>query len=289
MHSLHNTEKGQYNNLAPEDYEFLLKRYADDIFGGPLNYPVGSDEKNGHGRINAGAVLEKLEYPFWSVWHNFAPAPEDINVEATISSDSNFELAEYKVTHTYNYTFSPSTQIKNAWGRNSSGMGIQAPFQSGTIKPIEAIFTFNYTPNDNAINVTATTYLYKRKNLNSGEITWYPNNYGVDEVDDAKTRFSLHLYDPNGITSVKNITETTNIKIFPNPTNGFFTLKHNQKGNNSSILYIFDTTGKIVLSNKVLLLENQSLEIDLQNFPNGIYFCQLVTELGIFTSKVIKQ
>lgn len=287
MHSLHNTAKGQYNNLAPEDYEFLLKEYADDISSSI--YPVGPDEYNGHGRVNAGAVLEKLEYPFWSVWHNFAPAPEDIDVETTFSSDSNFELTEYKITHTYNYTFSPSTQIKDAWGRNSSGMGIQAPFVSGTIKPIEATFSFNYTPDDNEISVTAITYLYKRKSLFSGNTTWYPTNYGVDEVADARTRFSLHLYDPNGITSVKNITETTNIKIFPNPTNGFFTLQHNQKGNNVSLLNIFDTTGKMVLSNKVLLLENQSLEIDLQKFPNGIYFCQLVTELSIFTSKVIKQ
>jgi hypothetical protein len=280
MHGLHNTEKGQYNNLAPEDYEYLFKEYATDISGGLNNYPVGADLFNGHGRINAGAILEKLEFPNWSVWHNFDPASEDITIEESTSTINSVEVTQYKITHTYHYVFSPSTQILDAWKRNSSVIGTLPPYDNNNYEA-----EFDFTINGNIADVTATTYFYKKEFI-SGQVSYFP----TENIEDAKTRFSLHLYNPNGITSVKEITaDNKNIKIFPNPTDGVFSLKHNLKGKFSSILNIFDTTGKVIFSDKVFLEENQSLKIDLQQFPNGIYFCQLKTDSGIYSSKVIKQ
>ena len=71
MHGLHHVNKDQWNSLAPEDYEFMIQKYADDIAG--PNYPVGYDDRNGWGRVNAGAVIERLEAPEWRVFHSEEP------------------------------------------------------------------------------------------------------------------------------------------------------------------------------------------------------------------------
>ena len=94
-------------------------------------------------------------------------------------------------------------------------------------------------------------------------------------------------------TSVKkyiapvNIENTTNnnLTIYPNPSNGIFTINSEQLTINN--LTITDITGKIVFNSKFQNFSNS--KINLTNQPAGIYFITIKTETGIYTQKLIIQ
>jgi bilirubin oxidase len=73
------------------------------------------------------------------------------------------------------------------------------------------------------------------------------------------------------------------VVLFPNPTRDKFTISQ-KSGEPFSDIYVFDYTGKIILS-KNKLHENQ-LEIHLENLPAGIYFVEIISGEKIVHKKI---
>lgn len=61
----------------------------------------------------------------------------------------------------------------------------------------------------------------------------------------------------------------TNFQVYPNPSNGSFTVEFNQQDNNSYQLEIFDLAGKIIVANQY---DSNKQNVDISNFSAGIYF-----------------
>lgn len=74
--------------------------------------------------------------------------------------------------------------------------------------------------------------------------------------------------------------DSTDIKVFPNPTSNYVQIK--SKENIKQIL-LYDITSKKI---KIKLIKNT---VDLQGLPNGSYFMVLETEAGFITKKIIKK
>jgi hypothetical protein len=85
--------------------------------------------------------------------------------------------------------------------------------------------------------------------------------------------------------SVDEPSEKTPIKIFPNPSEGIFTLNVNEDFEKGS-LYVFDMYGKMVIA-----LDNltSSTQLDLSNYASGLYFVKLIKGTSCKTEKIIKQ
>jgi hypothetical protein len=82
-----------------------------------------------------------------------------------------------------------------------------------------------------------------------------------------------------------NETPREPFKIFPNPSAGIFTLE--LSGNfEQADLIIFDVLGKTVFSGKKL---EASTQIDLSDYPAGMYFVKLIKDDVCKTEKIIKQ
>ncbi len=283
MHSLHHVSKGQWNNLAPEDIEFLIQRYATDIINIDEGYGEFYDEFNGWGRVNAFNVIQRLEAPTWRVFHSGEPdqvqesQPTDIPVGV-----GGLVFKRYTITHTYQDVFSPSTQIIDSWERRSSTSG--EPFMS-TPDPqfgFDDWASYNFTINQNTVNVTATTYRYELVNGPSGQIL---ESYPPQAV---QTAYSLHLFDPMA-TSVEESLEAMNIYIHPNPSGGVFHINLHQENLSESVFRVYNSTGILVKEVKLPTTPTISFELDLGMLSNGIYFCHFQTDEGIFTKKLIKQ
>lgn len=84
---------------------------------------------------------------------------------------------------------------------------------------------------------------------------------------------------PNTL-GIINENQQTEINIFPNPSNGIFTL-------NSEIgkgeISIYNLLGEIVFQSTI---NNPASTIDLSNQANGIYFVNVKTEKGSYTQKI---
>jgi len=81
--------------------------------------------------------------------------------------------------------------------------------------------------------------------------------------------------------SVNNITDT-NINIYPNPSNGIFTL---QSGTSDIKSFdIFNMSGKIILSRNI---NSDKTTIDLSNQAHGFYFIKMYSENNVYNAKLI--
>ncbi len=85
------------------------------------------------------------------------------------------------------------------------------------------------------------------------------------------------------------IFENSNIKIFPNPSNGFFTLDIGQVNSNFSSIHIavYNIFGELVHQNVEEVQGRKNKEIDLQSLPNGAYYLRLNAGNNTYSVKLI--
>ncbi len=80
-------------------------------------------------------------------------------------------------------------------------------------------------------------------------------------------------------------THDISFKLYPNPTSSFFTIEN--KDFTIEKIELFDLTGKII--SVIDNCENTNIQINLEPYPNGVYFAKINTSKGITTQKVVKQ
>lgn len=78
--------------------------------------------------------------------------------------------------------------------------------------------------------------------------------------------------------------QTNKISVFPNPTNGNFTLNADEEFINSQV-YIMNLQGQIILKPE---FNSINQHFDLSQFPEGIYMLNIKKEDKIFIKKIIK-
>ena len=81
------------------------------------------------------------------------------------------------------------------------------------------------------------------------------------------------------VTEIKEISNFSDFKVFPNPTNGEFQIKSDEEIENITIT---DLNGNIILN-----LNNKS-DIDISEQPNGIYILKIKTKNQKYSEKIVK-
>ncbi len=93
-----------------------------------------------------------------------------------------------------------------------------------------------------------------------------------------------------GCCRLMNINEkeyqNTKINIYPNPTTNNLTIDIKQKLNKGTIS-MYDAIGKLVLKKEELAGEN-TLDLNVSNYPRGIYFIEVRdNDLSIYSGKIV--
>ncbi|MBK6274477.1 MAG: T9SS type A sorting domain-containing protein [Saprospirales bacterium] len=121
-------------------------------------------------------------------------------------------------------------------------------------------------------HTTAVSYLIKPKNSISNGISIKNKasiKFDYNEpiiTNNTQTRISI-------ITGLQNKKTTTNFELHPNPANNEIYIEFI----NTDIvnyLQIFDIQGNVL--NKLDLKSNKSINIDVRNYPNGVYFINFI-------------
>jgi hypothetical protein len=84
---------------------------------------------------------------------------------------------------------------------------------------------------------------------------------------------------PNGINNLDPVLNTA-LDVYPNPSNGVFTLKLNAGSRVSGQVEVIDVTGRVVFSQDVDLIGRQNMSIDISKCSKGIYTVLLKTANG---------
>ncbi len=156
-------------------------------------------------------------------------------------------------------------------------------------------------PNTNTSDLcTATHYVYNGGTAGStvefykitdGGHTW-PGSNDPNQLGNANMDFSaskeiwrfFRQYSLNNLTTtgIEHSSENNSVSIYPNPSNGLFTVELNNNQNSS--ITVFNTLGEKIIEEK---LSNSITAFDLSNIPRGVYFCQVKNEMAIRNIKLI--
>lgn len=85
----------------------------------------------------------------------------------------------------------------------------------------------------------------------------------------------------NNLTGVDELSNASNISVFPNPSKGILIIKSERK---ISIIEIENILGEKIYSS---VINSNKSEIDLSNQVNGIYFINIKADQGTATKKII--
>ena len=81
-------------------------------------------------------------------------------------------------------------------------------------------------------------------------------------------------------TSTESILFDNKINIYPNPSNGYFSIE----GDNIKKIEIINIDGKIVISRVTNL---DLIEMNLSTKPKGVYFVKIITNNGVITKNIV--
>lgn len=95
---------------------------------------------------------------------------------------------------------------------------------------------------------------------------------------------SVSYYYHTTVTDITNFKET-GIAIYPNPSKGKFTIS---KVNSPGYIEIYNSIGTRIYSD-LEFNPQTTIEIDLSDYPKGIYFVKINNEMNRITKKVIIQ
>jgi len=97
----------------------------------------------------------------------------------------------------------------------------------------------------------------------------------------SKADLEIHFIDP---TFINQFSETKTFSVYPNPSNGRFTIGNLQGFKNFEGFEITDITGKVIHKSEFVVPNSQFVINE-----KGIYFIKIQTENQVFTEKIIIQ
>jgi len=297
MHGHHNVANGYPNNLAIEDFEFILQKYATAV---PYDIPSSStglsvpNTYNGYGRINVNEALDKVDLPVYYVLHGGGTN----SPLQSIVPNTTFILANNYGTFAAGYYFADRYQVTNTflhvlpnidqtaidiWPRLNSSIG----FSQASPNDADNYFQMSTTISGNVVAVTTTTFCYFITSTLGGSTVnqWIPG-----PPASLRTYYSVHVKDNTPNIGIEEEAEN-NIGLFPNPSTNIINLSFDLVVNADMKIEILDISGRIVANynNISSITGTNNIQLDISNLSCGTYLCKLTIDGDLRTRKFVKQ
>ena len=102
--------------------------------------------------------------------------------------------------------------------------------------------------------------------------------------------FNLNWFEFTFLTSTEEAKEITDLKLFPNPGSGLFSLQGTLTHRQDLEINIHNFLGQTLISKKLKQVAKLNEALDLSAFPDGSYFVKIQTENGnVYTQKLVKR
>ncbi len=298
MMSYYNQPTANWDNIVHEDCEAIMKRTCTDltITANPYNEGTGYDQYTGHGRINAGLALKSIEKPQYRIRHidqsHYATSSsKQVNnpVNGFIFWPSLTNLAAgyyytsvYEIITTINYNVGANEQVVSGWPLYKASTGWP---NYGSIATDEPWYVELLSYNSNQAVLRTYSY-WIQYNLAAQTI----NQYHPMPPNNVNSAFSLYTFDPTVIGVKENNKSTSNFIVFPNPSQGLFTLMIESSQQDKLNLSVIDIMGRNIKSEFDLPIKTGQnfIPLNLEGFGSGMYFVNISSDKNIsLTQKII--
>jgi hypothetical protein len=185
------------------------------------------------------------------------------------------------------------------WYTKNTVLPIQLKSFTGLIVSNNALINFEVANEQNIlIYVIEKSYDGVNYNTMQSIINSNSKKYSITDYDfkdgvnfyRLKTIYQSGKFEYSKVISLNNASSDFTLQVYPNPLKNYVnvSIKANQK--NDTYLRIFDVYGKTVLSQKITIEKGkQSILIDLQKLPFGVYNIGCNIDGKIVNQKIIKQ
>ena len=211
-------------------------------------------------QIGAGCPLKSQTYEILngqSKTYNFIPDPGCSLNPASLTFNSKTGTCGQQ-----NWNLNSSVQMGNCYACTGNTTQV-------------TVWTNNDPANNNNFEI--------RRDLSVGARYQAPT-LAISNVAETQTDEMLNLKMQTDIKNDANLSITN--QLYPNPTsNGQFTFITTNKNNKSVVIY--DVTGKIVFKKENTLL--QTFDIDITNYPKGMYYVKIIGDNEIWSGKIISE
>ena len=159
-----------------------------------------------------------------------------------------------------------------------------------------AVITWNQEPN----TASSWTVLYKQTVASSWETatantmshtlsglipdTQYDVQVMANCDNDMQSAASETIHFTTQADGVNNYVLDAAFSVYPNPTNGQFTISNDQ--NIIREVSLFDVYGKLISTTKV---DDTHVTLDINTCANGTYFARVITDNGVVTKRIVKK
>lgn len=194
-------------------------------------------------------------------------------------NDNNWE--DYTLmTYNYNSFNNPVSAIEQIWNNNNWEDDLK--------------YTYSYDENNNLIELLIL-YWYNNNWVNSWQntSTFSPDNFMLSDVikvwtyDGTTIEYgdSTYIHFHTILNEDEWIVNGNNVIVFPNPCSEKFTIESNLIFDSIEIYNIYGELVYAIPSSNAKL----SMDINIVERPNGIYFVKLLVGTKTITKKIIKQ
>ncbi|MEN8123396.1 MAG: T9SS type A sorting domain-containing protein, partial [Bacteroidota bacterium] len=99
----------------------------------------------------------------------------------------------------------------------------------------------------------------------------------------------MKAYGPHDL-SIQDMTDVNNLSVYPNPSDGLFTITPNfELSNNGVVIDVINLSGEIVYKTTLIQNNNQLTTVDLSSLSSGIYLLRYFDNGTYHHHKIIKQ
>ena len=140
----------------------------------------------------------------------------------------------------------------------------------------------------NESNGTQTPYSLS----NIEKLYFYSGSLIVKKTDNSNNNYYLNDLQKLCFEEVYNTIETEdrqiiNIKIYPNPVNDILTVELPEIIGQTGVIRILNLSGEVLKIRKIT--NATTIQVDLSDLAQGIYFCNYNNEIEFKTIKIIKE
>lgn len=99
--------------------------------------------------------------------------------------------------------------------------------------------------------------------------------------------FTINIITPPVTTGINSTVLTSDFSIYPNPSNGRFIIKKPNNLDKAVQVRLLDATSRVIIETTIPIGE-QKIDLDINEYSNGIYHLQLMSEDQIIIKKILK-
>jgi hypothetical protein len=126
-----------------------------------------------------------------------------------------------------------------------------------------------------------TTYTVNINGVANSHNVMFRWQFMADPTNPGNNLYIDNINIISSVTGIEQITNSTDITIYPNPNNGSFVIELNS--NAKQTLQMYDINGKIVLSQII----NGKSNIDAGNLNAGVYNISIMSNEGIVNKRLV--